>query len=89
MTDTSSAGFSISDTDANEERIHGILSSVLGCDDLTPTDDFFQFGGDSLQAARVVVEIRDALGVLVPVVALFEAPTAAELARWIAERPNE
>ena len=43
-------------------------------------DNFFQMGGDSLTAARLAAALRTALDVQVPMSAVFEHPTVAELA---------
>jgi acyl carrier protein len=53
---------------------------ALGVHDAGPDDDFFELGGDSLVATRLVALLRAELGIAVSLLAVFENPTAAELA---------
>src|SRR5207253_2531106 len=62
-----------------EAVLAGIWSSVLGMADVGVQDNFFAVGGQSLLAIQVISRIRSLFGVQVPVRALFEAPTIAEL----------
>ncbi|WP_348536801.1 amino acid adenylation domain-containing protein [Nocardia carnea] len=64
-----------------EELIADAYAQVLGVHRVGADDDFFALGGDSLSASLVVARVGAALGVRVPVRALFEAPTVAALAR--------
>jgi len=48
-------------------------------------DKFFEIGGDSLKAARFLNRLQEELGEVVYIVALFDAPTVAELASYLEE----
>ena len=49
-------------------------------------DNFFELGGDSIKAAITINQIQERLGTLVYVVALFDAPTIAQLALYLGEQ---
>ena len=63
----------------DEDVIAAIWQEVLDLPAVAPTDDFFDLGGHSLLANRVVARIRRRLGVTLPITALFDHPTVAEL----------
>ena len=66
-----------------EEVLVEICSKVLGVEKLSVHDDFFELGGDSLMATRVIFEIRKAFEVELPVLSFFDSPTVAQLAEQV------
>ncbi len=64
-------------------RLAALWRELLHRDDLGPRDDFFAVGGHSLLATRLVARLRDALGLEVPLVKIFEYPTLGEFAAWL------
>ncbi|WP_139333180.1 phosphopantetheine-binding protein, partial [Mycobacterium sp. SP-6446] len=68
-----------------EEILAGIYARILGHDRVGIDDSFFDLGGDSLSAMRLVAAINTALDADVGVRVVFDAPTVARLAPRIAE----
>ncbi|GAA3960954.1 hypothetical protein GCM10023085_49310 [Actinomadura viridis] len=68
-----------------ERAVAEVWADVLGRDRVGRTDDFFALGGHSLLATRVNARLREAFGADLPLRALFENRTVADLARVLRE----
>lgn len=63
-----------------ETALLGIWTQVLRLDQVGIHDNFLALGGDSLKAIQVIARVLARLSVDLPVRALFETPTIAEMA---------
>jgi amino acid adenylation domain-containing protein len=66
-----------------EEKLAAIWSEVLGVERVGIHDSFFDLGGHSLVAARAVSKFRQAFDVDIPLRALFELHTIADIAQYL------
>ncbi|HEX8138450.1 MAG TPA: amino acid adenylation domain-containing protein, partial [Pyrinomonadaceae bacterium] len=66
-----------------EELLITICSELLGVRNVSPSDNFFGLGGHSLLATQLLARIRQVFGVELPLRALFESSSLADLARRI------
>jgi len=64
-------------------ELAGIWAEVLGVTEVGIDDDFFELGGDSLRAARIVARVTRHLRLELPMTALFDAPTVAGMAQFV------
>jgi acyl carrier protein len=63
-----------------------IWHEVLGVP-VEPDDDFFDLGGDSFEAVRILTRIRNELGCDISPVELFDRPTIEELVPIMTQFP--
>ena len=70
---------------AVEQCVAAVYAELLGRDRVGADDSFFDLGGNSMVATRVVARLRAELATDLPLLWLFTDPTPAGLARRIAE----
>jgi len=75
----------VASTTPTEAAVAAAFGTILGLREVGVDDDFFELGGDSMLAARIIRLIRRDLGADIGVRSLFRAPTVAALARLIDE----
>ncbi len=66
-----------------EHTVLAIWRDVLGRESLGTDNDFFASGGDSLSTLPLVFKLHEALGVELPLAAVFATPTVAGLSATI------
>ena len=75
-----------------QQRLAEMWSEILGVAQVGPHEDFFALGGHSLLAVRLLTRIEKVFQKALPLAALFQAPTIAQLAALLhkdtAEKPR-
>ena len=72
--------------DTTEAFLHNLWGEVLRRSDLDIHDNFFDIGGHSLTAVAVASQLSRVYGTAIPVRAIFERPTIAELAGYLRQQ---
>jgi non-ribosomal peptide synthetase component F/thioesterase domain-containing protein len=68
-----------------EERLAVIWSSMLGIETVGANENFFEMGGHSLLAARMLTQVEREFGRRIKLATLFLAPTLQEFARVLTQ----
>jgi acyl-coenzyme A synthetase/AMP-(fatty) acid ligase len=76
-------GVAVSPRTPTEEMVLSVFRSVLDRADFGVFDNFFDLGGHSLKAARLILQLRAASGRDLPLRVLFERPTVSALAEAV------
>jgi acyl transferase domain-containing protein/acyl carrier protein len=66
-----------------EQKLANIWQEFLGIEKVGIYDNFFELGGHSLLGTQVISRIREIFEINLPLRALFEQPTIAEIAKLI------
>jgi hypothetical protein len=69
-----------------ERFLVDLFREVLHVDPVGLHDHFLELGGNSISGAMLAFHLQEALGEDIHTVVLFEAPTVAELSRFLAVR---
>jgi thioesterase domain-containing protein/acyl carrier protein len=71
-----------------EQVIAGIYAQVLGIERVGIDDSFFDLGGDSLSAMRVIAAVNAALDIHLPVRTMFYAPSVRSLTEQLGNQDS-
>jgi len=74
---------------ANEIMLAGIFSQAFETDEIGVRDNFFEMGGDSLLAVRILAQASEAFNRNIPVEAFLRFPTIEQLGRYLSSTEAE
>jgi amino acid adenylation domain-containing protein len=74
--------------DEAEQAVAAIWSQVLGMENISIYDNFFDIGGHSLSGAQIMALVDRSFDISAPIQLLFEAPTIAEFVDRLADYQN-
>jgi amino acid adenylation domain-containing protein len=82
-TRVANSGDSVAPLTPLQQRVATMLGSLLRAEGVGLNDNFFVLGGTSLLGAQVIARVRDAFGVELRLLDLFDHPTVAGLSKEI------
>ncbi|WP_116772100.1 non-ribosomal peptide synthetase [Maribacter litoralis] len=68
-----------------EKNIANVWSEMLQVPDIAINDNFFEMGGSSLMAQRVIGLLRKKINKEIPLIKIFQHPTIAQLAEFLGD----
>ncbi|MCR9016496.1 polyketide synthase [Aquiflexum gelatinilyticum] len=71
-----------------EKKITPIVTNILNYDKVSVHDNFFELGGNSLKAQKVVSELRQQLGLELPIIKLYQVPTISQIAAFFGQEKS-
>jgi amino acid adenylation domain-containing protein len=74
--------------DSLEQKLVGIWEDVLGLETIGIRDNFFEIGGHSLLAVRLMAQIQKQFGRHLPLATLFQSPTIEHVASLLRQQPE-
>ncbi|MBW3655386.1 MAG: non-ribosomal peptide synthetase, partial [Gemmatimonadetes bacterium] len=72
--------------DEVEAQLTGVWEELLGIDGIAPTENFFELGGNSFVALRLLALVNKRMGTSLQVTTLFTGATVRQMAQAVAEQ---
>ncbi len=79
----------VSPSTTSEKSLSDIWCRVLGLDRVGTNDNFFDLGGSSILAVRIIASIQEELGIEIPVVKLFQYPNISLMAKYLSQNQSD
>jgi acyl carrier protein len=79
----------ISPSTSLERILSGIWCQVLGLDRVGVQDNFFDLGGTSILAVKVVELAEQEIKIELPIVKLFQYPNISSLAKYLSQSQSD
>jgi amino acid adenylation domain-containing protein len=77
------AGCIIQPVSGFEKNVLKILKGILLIDELSVTDNFFEFGGNSIKAQYAIAQLRNQFNFIIPISKFYQYPTTKQLCEFL------